>query len=142
MTPFERAVADGFSVFCASCEHHHTSRALGNLTCGRPHCGSVLRGMAFPEYKGPLRKDALCFVCGAEVQQLVRDLDSLAELGLCEAHLPMLQTSKRRFVLLHHGRVRLVQYPGPSRFARLVEEVETYYARKDAERVGDPAPQE
>jgi len=74
--------------------------------------------MSFPEYKGPLTGQMInyCFVCGSEPSAAVEVIaDGGTRLGICETHLPMLDTysrpgerppfvrkSERRLPLLRH----------------------------------------
>lgn len=90
----------GVSYVCAHCEYFWQGIFKKMDRCvmmqqGRK-CGSVFVGLTFPEYKGPLSRDAFptfCFVCGAEASAGVQ-ADGPETLGVCESHLKWVEDAR------------------------------------------------
>lgn len=90
-----RAMADGLSAVCATCERYWKARERQLPRClATTGCCSPLGGGTFHEYQGPLTPEAfkqLCFVCGDRSVRAVRVGRLLKLIGVCGRHLPLFQ---------------------------------------------------
>jgi len=79
----------GFPITCASCSHLHSAWETEAEDCGYTKtCAGPLFGKAFPDYLGPLKREAfskLCLICGDRkvTHQVVAGKERL---GLCHEH--------------------------------------------------------
>ena len=95
------ATGKGVSYICAHCELFWTGIFKKMDRCmamaQKKPCGSVLVGMTFPEYKGPLSRDTfpnICFVCGVEATDGVKVDGNEEMLGVCDVHLKWVEQTK------------------------------------------------
>lgn len=99
----QAALREGYSFPCSMCEHLHRGRDLGlkdaegNPVCVAGYqgkvCGGPLAGLGFPEYQGPLTREAIathCFRCGQRASKLVEGNRGPGYVGVCKRHLPVL----------------------------------------------------
>jgi hypothetical protein len=83
-----QAVAEGYSVVCATCRKYHEAKARGLDQClAEDGCGSPIVGDTFHEYDGPIT-DFLrfCFVCGDPAAKGVRVKGRQRIVGACLRH--------------------------------------------------------
>lgn len=97
-TKIAKAVSEGLSVVCATCELYWSARDA-NVPDGRclakDGCGSPIAGDVFHEYKGPITQfDQFCFVCGDKSSHAVRVSPYVRVIGLCSSHIETIQNLK------------------------------------------------
>lgn len=93
----QKALADGYAFPCSMCVKLHWGRDRNLPHCRAAHenkeCGGPLAGLGFPEYEGPLSRDAiakLCFRCGKPASKIVEGNRGPGLVGVCKRHLPVL----------------------------------------------------
>lgn len=135
------AIQSGVSIVCATCKRYWEGRERGlpepKCTVKKP-CGSPLARMTFPEYDGPMTDFVRwCFVCGARAEVGVRVRQEPRVLGMCRAHVPMLEEVEPVGLKLNgeglpdivdrlRGGQTLAQYLGPKEktLSQLITETE------------------
>lgn len=87
----------GYAFVCSHCAKLQRPAAKGIRACEAANsikeCGGPLSGKAFPEYEGPLTRDAiadLCFRCGKQSSNLVQ-VGGTGFVGACKEHVEMLR---------------------------------------------------
>jgi len=83
------ALAHGFPITCATCEHLKNAWERSDDDCGRNlTCGGPIFNRAYPNYLGPIKAehyDKLCLRCGSsDVDYLV--YGGIRQFGLCATH--------------------------------------------------------
>jgi len=83
------ALAHGFPITCATCEHLKNAWDESADSCGRMlTCGGPIFNRSYPDYFGPIKPehyDKLCLRCGhPNVDYYV--YGGIRTFGLCEAH--------------------------------------------------------
>ena len=93
----EEAMRMGFPLTCASCDHLHNAWAKNLPDCGKTaSCGGPIFGRNYPDYLGPLPRQAfekVCLICGdgnVEFHAVVGQ----SRFGLCFEH-------RKRFDAMH-----------------------------------------
>jgi len=79
----EWAMSQGAPLTCATCSHFHA----GNMFCGKTTCGGPGVNRDFPDYDGPIPRDAFssrCLVCGNAPNSLIIGLET--KFSLCKKH--------------------------------------------------------
>lgn len=85
----DEALKLGFPVTCATCTHLHNAWDAKAEDCGyTASCGGPLFGRAFPDYLGPIKREAfakICLICGDRniSHQVIAGKERL---GLCDKH--------------------------------------------------------
>lgn len=83
------ALAHGFPITCATCEHLKNAWERNNDDCGRTlTCGGPIFNRSYPNYLGPVKAedyDKICLRCGS-AQVAYRVYGGVRPFGLCEAH--------------------------------------------------------
>ena len=82
-----KAMQSGAPITCATCTHYHE----GNGLCHRPTtCGGPSFGRDFPDYDGPLAREAFqacCLVCAdMTISHSMIVPGRATRFGLCSAH--------------------------------------------------------
>jgi hypothetical protein len=85
----EQALKAGFPITCATCEHLKTAWDTNADDCGKlVTCGGPIFSRYFPDYRGPLTREAMektCLKCGShDVQFYV--YGGINRFGLCQSH--------------------------------------------------------
>lgn len=83
------ALAHGFPITCATCEHLKDAWDKNEDDCGRTiTCGGPIFNRSYPDYFGPLaldEYDKLCLKCGsANIEYRV--FGGIRQFGLCATH--------------------------------------------------------
>ena len=85
----EHALSAGFPVTCATCEHLKAAWECDAENCGKLlTCGGPIFGRCFPDYVGPLTKEAMesiCLKCGSP-DVTHHAYGGIRRLGLCFQH--------------------------------------------------------
>lgn len=91
-------MTNGLAYVCAMCAKWHRARDKGETQCEAASrgvaCGGPLAKMTFPEYEGPLEGANwadFCFRCGSKSAAGVQVPGQFRTMGICEAHLKMLE---------------------------------------------------
>ena len=141
-----KAMQEGVSIFCATCEKFWTGRKQGlpspKCVVQKP-CGSPLAGLAFPEYEGPITAyTQWCFVCGGRADKGLKVKSSERVIGVCEEHVEMVGNvepirlngcSVEEIVSSVTGGSTLKQFfgiPKPT-LGQAIQEAETYFKEQD-----------
>jgi hypothetical protein len=114
------ALAEGYPLVCATCQHLWDGRQKGLPTCTMPSktCAGPSAGRVFHDYKGPLNLTAstFCFVCGdqpdtevrvnamAEDSSEMRTLKTSRKFGICQKHDWVLKNLRASYPVTHEGR--------------------------------------
>ena len=109
MTPGQitAMVNQGFNIFCSTCPLLHEAKAKGASGCKESvsSCGGPLRGLTFPDYKGPVSRDRfneICLVCGSfeNLRQAVY-VQGKHTFSLCHEHRKAIEVLPSLNVTLH-----------------------------------------
>jgi len=83
------ALAGGFPITCATCEHLKAAFDANAVDCGKTlTCGGPIFGRSYPDYVGPLQQnhyDKLCLKCGSPNVDF-HVYGGIRRFGLCFAH--------------------------------------------------------
>lgn len=111
-TAIAKAMGEGFTFVCASCNRLHQARAKGLDGCMAFHerkpCAGPMHDGAYAEYEGPIPRESLhrfCFLCGKNSDGAV-DLPA-GMIGICRSHMKVLESfglpgERPRFVTHRH----------------------------------------
>jgi len=96
--PILKVIQSGTSFVCAHCEHFWWGVDNRYEGCKAIHdhieCSGPLRGMAFPNYKGPLEGhlSKYCFVCGHTPDATAIAREGGARVGVCTEHIKLMES--------------------------------------------------
>lgn len=94
-------MSKGLGFACAHCDNYWWGVDQGLRHCKaheeRRDCAGPLAGMAFPEYRGPLKGHLVrfCFVCGVQPIAAAVARAGGGRVGVCQTHLEFLKTFTR-----------------------------------------------
>lgn len=98
-----QAMDRGLSPVCATCRKYWRARQKGvpGDACLAKQCGGPIKGMAFPEYDGPITERKFsewCFVCAEKSTYgvIVPEADRI--LGVCDRHVEYLHKTEEAWV--------------------------------------------
>lgn len=93
----QASLAEGYAFPCATCVKLYWAKERGLDECRAGYegkvCGGPLVGLGFPEYEGPLTRQAIathCFRCGQRASKVVEGNRGPGYVGVCKRHLPVL----------------------------------------------------
>jgi hypothetical protein len=88
-TTAEAALAGGYPITCATCEHLKAAFDADDGDCGKTlTCGGPIFGRSYPNYVGPLLQehyDKLCLKCGSPSVDF-HVYGGIRRFGLCYTH--------------------------------------------------------
>ena len=132
------------SFVCASCSLYWQARERSApdgecmAAVNQQSCGGPLSGSEFPLYDGPFKGHfaSFCLACGQEARYVFRATNTTTLFGLCSTHNPKwmlgLCQESVQLVAASDGTVSLVTTgPRKKNLFEAIEEVETYYAKKE-----------
>lgn len=136
-------MAQGLSAVCATCQRYWEARDRGipgDACTTKIKCGSPIAGDVFSDYDGPL-KSALhlwCFVCAKRSDFGIQVTGRVGSVGICKDHIhyvehlrPVGRPETRVEVQAARGEVPGSVIPSKRSLADAINEVETYYAKKE-----------
>lgn len=93
----QKEIETGLAAVCAWCEHYHSGRRNGVISCNKIECGGPRVGRSYPEYKGVMkdRMASFCFICGKDAEAGVLLEGRL--IGVCKNMGPGHKTCYDRF---------------------------------------------